>query len=131
MPLTVIPVRPTGMIPLTVIEFGTVTAPAVAASHTVALKLTPWPCWRFGPLGLVSVIVSSGGVMVGTAVGVTVTPGVGVGVTRIVLVAVLLLGSLSPLVNTVAVVVNEGAAASISVPVIVKGSIKQLFTATG
>ena len=66
-------------------------------------------------------------------VGVTVTPGVGVGVgvTSTVLVAVLLLGLLSPLVNTVAVVVNEGAAASVSVPVIVNGSIRQLFAAIG
>ena len=128
---------------MTVIEFGTVAGPAVAASHTVESKLTACPACRFVPLVLTNEMVSSGGVVVGTGVAVTVTPGVGVtvtpgvgvgvgfGVTRMVLVAVLLLGSLSPLVNTVAVVVNEGAAASVTVPMIVNGSTRQLPAANG
>ena len=127
-PPTVIAVKPSGTTPVTVIEFGTVTGPAVAASHTVASKLTACPACRFVPLLLTNEIVSSGGVVVGTGVGVAV--GVGAAVTMIVDCAVLLFGFGLFGSLTVAEVVKAGIALLLSVPVIASAG-KQLPGATG
>ena len=70
------------------------------------------------PPALVSVIEASGGVIVGTAVGVTVTPGVGVATAATVMVAAaLLLAVLLSLGSlTTEVVVKLGTASLVKLP---------------
>ena len=63
-------VKPVGMMPLTVIEFGCVAAPAIALLHTLALKVVFCPGWKVVPPALVKPMLSAGGTTVGCGVGV-------------------------------------------------------------
>ena len=64
------PVKPTGSAPLTTIELGVVTSPAVAPLHTVALYVSGSPTEYVLPPGVVSATETSSATGVGVAVGV-------------------------------------------------------------
>ena len=64
-------VKPVGMTPVTLIEFGCVAAPASALLQTSALKVVFCPGWKLVPPGLVKPMLSAGGTTVGGGVGVS------------------------------------------------------------